>query len=88
MAFTTVILYRKGIFALVVAGTAGFALPHFCHGCFLYSSFVGKYLRVAVDALVVLQMVLMAECRFAGFRFESDSGGPKSLVALVAITGC
>jgi len=87
VAFAAIVLYREGILALVVAGTAGFALSHFRHGCFLSSCFIGEYLRMAINAFVDLKMIFMAECYFAGFRFKGDFSGLKSLVALVAVTG-
>ena len=66
VAFTTIILYREGILALIMTSTAGFARLHVAHGGLQGTSFEREYFGVAIGTFVCLSMKLVAESGLTG----------------------
>ena len=66
VALTTIILYREGILALVMTGTAGFARLHVAHGGLQSTGLEGEYFGVAIGTFVRLGMKLVAESGLTG----------------------
>jgi len=81
-------LNREGVFTFVVAGPAGFSGFHLSHRCLQRTRLVWKYFRMAIGALVTLQMEFMAERSLPTFIFEGDFTRFQAFVALAAIAVC
>ena len=52
VALTTIILYREGVLALIMAGTTGFTGLHVAHGTLHCTSLEREYLGVAIGTFV------------------------------------
>jgi len=85
VAFFTIALHRKGVLALIVAGTTGFTCFHVAHGGLQSSCFEREDRCVAVSTFVVLQVEFMAEGCFAAISLEFDDAWFKSFVTFCAI---
>lgn len=72
----------------VVAGTAGFAFLHACHGCLECSGLVRERFAVTVRALEHADMHLMAEDGISNtLQLEGDLAWLHPLVAVAAVSG-
>ncbi len=87
VAFVAVTGDREGLFVLVVAGAAGFALLHVGHAGLAGKRLVLEDLGMAVSTLVHLGMEFMAELGIADVDLVGHRAGFQSLVALGAISG-
>ncbi len=75
VTLAAIILNREGVFALVVAGPAGFAGFHVAHGGLKSSCLEREYFCVAVGTLVIFQMYFVAECSISTRGLEGDYAG-------------
>ena len=66
VALAAIILYREGILALIMTGTAEFAGLHVAHGGLQGTSLVREYLGMAIGTFVCLSMEFVTEGGLAG----------------------
>lgn len=82
------LINREGVFSLVMAGAAGFAIFHVGHAGIEGAGAVRKDLGMAINTLVSLQVNFVAEAGIAGWfgDLKGDNAGFYSFMALVAVS--
>lgn len=85
VALAAITLYREGILAFVMTGTAGFSGFHVSHSCFQRPRLIREDAGVAIGTFVALQMEFVAESRFTSISLERDNSRFQSFMAFPAI---